>query len=329
MKQKVFQVELAKGFYDATMAGGMAWAAGIELEAKHDRFNMGIHGRLAQGKNWCSVPPYGYRSLQGQFVIDDYEAEWVRNIWSWYGSSVDIHIIRQKLIDEGLPQRRKNRKYNWERSIIRKILAGEFYYTGIFKVKWDGKNYETPIPPILDEVTYSMVKERLSEHKTYPATNLKAHALAAGKVWCAACNLRMGVVTTTVKGHKYFYYRCQSNSREESKPGCVHNYRMLDLDREIWDKVSALILTPGVFEKAINDRIEKIRAEETDAEGECDRLQKDLDNIGLERNKVVTWARKEIINEDDLKVQLSTLAMQESETRRALARGEAIDRRTC
>jgi len=43
-------IELAKGHFDQNLAPVKAWAARMELQAKHDRCVMGVAGRLAQGK---------------------------------------------------------------------------------------------------------------------------------------------------------------------------------------------------------------------------------------------------------------------------------------
>lgn len=63
----------------------------------------------------------------------------------------------------------------------------------------------------------------------------------------------------------------------------------------------------------MRERIEELRSQEQDAEGECKRLEKELDEISLERQKVITWARKGFITESDLEEQLIPLTNQESE----------------
>jgi DNA invertase Pin-like site-specific DNA recombinase len=321
VKSKVFSIELVKEFYDPSVAVVKAWAAGIELEAKHDRFMMGVGGRLAQGKPWCATPPYGYRSDNDQFTIDAYEAEWVKNIWKWYGSGTSLSDIRQTLINADVPQRRaKINKYHWERSIIRKILNNDFYYTGIFMVKWDGINYEIPIPPLVDDLTFRAVRDRLAKFHAWPAANLKTKSLAAGKVYCEACGARMILLQTTVNGKKYLYYKCRLYTARFNQPDCSHSVMMEKFDRELWAKVWDFISVPGRFENAIAMKIDEIRAEERDADSECEALERQLQENGFERDKVITWARQGRITDSDLDVQLAALNIQGAELRKELTR---------
>src|SRR5262249_42735551 len=45
-------IELVKETFDKRIAPVKAWAAKMELDAKHDRMMMGTAGRLASGKPW-------------------------------------------------------------------------------------------------------------------------------------------------------------------------------------------------------------------------------------------------------------------------------------
>ena len=48
-------IELVKETFDKRIAPVKAWAARMELDAKHDRFMMGYAGRLAQGKDLTTL----------------------------------------------------------------------------------------------------------------------------------------------------------------------------------------------------------------------------------------------------------------------------------
>lgn len=78
-------IELVKETFDKRIAPVKAWAARMELDAKHDRFMMGVAGRLAQGKAWNGGTPYGYEVVDDQFVIDEAESIWVQRMWQWFG----------------------------------------------------------------------------------------------------------------------------------------------------------------------------------------------------------------------------------------------------
>jgi DNA invertase Pin-like site-specific DNA recombinase len=317
VKSKVFSIELAKEYYDPGVAVVKAWAAGIELEAKHDRFIMGVNGRLAQGKTWCATPPMGYKIEDGLFVIDDAEAEWVKWIFKSYGSGVSLRDIQRHLINSGVEQRRKNHKYHWNLTVLRKMLKARYYYSGIFHVKWDGSNYESIIPPIISEEEFKAVKDRLAKFHAWPAANLKTQALAAGKIYCAACGARMNLVRSSYFGKQdYLYYRCWNYNAHLNKPGCAHSARVDKFDKELWKKIWDVISKPGEFENAIRAKIEALRREEKDADRECERIERQLQENGFERDKVITWTRQGRISEADLDKQLAALTIQEMELRK-------------
>jgi site-specific DNA recombinase len=319
--KKLVEVELVKEHYDPTVATVKAWAAGIELEAKRDRLEMGIAGRLAKGKLWCPTPPYGYLYKDGALYIDEGEADLVRNVWKWYGSGLPMREIQSRVIHAGIPQKwAGKRKHVWSWGCIRNILKREGYYTGIFKYTRAGKEYKIPIPTILDIKTYQAVRNRNKLWKRYPAGNYKENALAAGLVYCSVCNLKMGVSSTTNKqGKRYTYYRCQNLSYDVEKPGCARHIPFKKLEDELWKRVWKLISEPGVFENELNKRIELVKGREADASSTIEGLEGQLNDILMEREQVITWARKKIITEDDLEKQLAALDFQQSTIRHDLA----------
>ena len=99
-------VELTNDSFDPRFAPIKAWAAKLELEAKHERHTMGMIGRLEKGKPGNNPPPYGYRLAGDHIEIDPIEGPWVTQIWRWYGAGVKAREIRRRLIVEAAPQRK-------------------------------------------------------------------------------------------------------------------------------------------------------------------------------------------------------------------------------
>ena len=321
LEETDIDVELAKETFDKRITPVKAWAAKMELDAKHDRFIMGVAGRLRKGGVWLSNPPYGYDYTEGELLVNDEEAEWVRLIWRWFGDGDTIPEIRQRLITGGAKQKgTAPRKYVWSPYVIRQALKHDYYHTGLFLVKWDNKKYEVPIPTIIDNATYQGVKKRLARWKQYPAGNYGNYALAAGSIYCSTCGVRMRAVhTKNQTGKKYLYYRCDNYGNGKALHGCVGYVQLEQTDAELWRKIWNLLSEPGRFESALQERITQLHSEEMDAGAEIEKLEQQIMNIDLERQKVITWARKDFITEDDLQVQLQALSSQEKELRRDLS----------
>lgn len=312
-------IELVKEHYDPGTAVVKAWAAGVELQAKHDRMMMGVAGRFEDGKDWNGCTPYGYTKVEGQYIEYQPEAVWVKKIWRWFGAGLSIGEIRQRLIEGGAPQRNKT-KYPWTSGVLYPITKSDFYYTGTLKRTWGGETYELSLPILIDADTASSVQARYDTYKTYPSGNLKEKALAAGLVYCKVCDIKMLVKGKhNTKGEPVGVgYYC-SNFRHNLKvDDCAKSIALKQLDAQLWDKLWATISQPGVLVEKIHQRVEQLQAQQVDARAECERLEKRLDNLAFERQKVVTWARQEIITEDDLKTQLAALMFEEAGIRREL-----------
>jgi len=126
-------------------------------------------------------------------------------------------------------------------------------------------------------------------------------------------------------------YRCPNYTLGYHQPDCIKTIGVKKCDEELWRKVWGLIAEPGRFENLLQARIDQLQGEEVDAGAECERLERELDNLAMERQKVITWARKMFITEDDLQTQIAGLALQENilqkelDSKRLLV-GNRIDR---
>ena len=184
VKEKIVGVELAKEHYDPTVATVKAWAAGVELEAKHDRFMMGVANRLSKGKVWNAEPPYGYKRKGDYFDMNPSEAQWVEKIFEWYSEDVSVKDIRIRLIAAGAQPRRKKVKRLWHHPTLHKMLRYEPYWTGKQKIVWNEKEYKIEIPKIIDRQVAKVCNERRAKYKRYPAGNARHKTLAAGLAFC-------------------------------------------------------------------------------------------------------------------------------------------------
>lgn len=330
VKAGAVTIELAKEIYDPTVAAVKAWAAGVELDAKHDRFMMGMAARLAHGNGWISCA-YGHclNKEDARVEADPEEAPWVTAIWKGYADGLEVIQIRRQLIEGGAPQRRHQegaRTPKWNKTVIYRILRNPSYYTGKQVIKWDCKTYEIPVPVLVDAETARRVEERLRASKAHPVRNLKHDYLVSGLAYCAACDLKLGAHTLThraggeVRKTPLAYYRClrHTDYSSETPEACCRHIQARKLDAAVWGKVWALVSDPVEFERRLSARIEELRAGEADATADCERLQARLDTLTIERQRVINWARQGRITENDLDTQLAGIAIEQTGLEREL-----------
>jgi site-specific DNA recombinase len=315
---------LVKENYDSKVAVVKAWAAQMELDAKSDRTRMGIKARLMQGKAW-NLPTrlygYVYNNETESLDIVKEEAHWINKIWEWFANGVSTNEIRQRLVANNAPQGEynKKRKYDWVNRRILRLLDHESYHTGIQKIEWNNDVFEISIPIIItNKDVVNKVKERKSKYKAYPKGATKYPTLTQGLVYCYADNVRLimagargGYKTKDGKVVRYPYYRCQNNKNKHSRPGCCKNIASNKLDREVWERLWKLISNEGGLTNAINKRVEELQSLKYTADVDKEKIEKQLGELFLERQEIISMRRKKLITEEDLEIQLNIVTKQE------------------
>lgn len=326
-------IELVKETFDKQMMGGKVWVARMELDAKHDRLMMGLAGRLEKRKVLNQPPAYGYRrSADGNsWEVEEREACWVKRICQWYAEGVSVHEIRRRLRAAGAAQRRGPGV--WHISILRNILGNETYHTGTLTYHLEGETYKIFVPAIITPELAERIRARKAQYQKYPAGNLQVQALAAGKVYCQGCGIRMSVSTLTVRQPKktYTYLRYRCGYFNYHNPGCANKMNVEHVDAEVWRKVWSVFESEGEFERLVEARIAELRAQEVDAEAEVDRLGALFDDLLVKRQQIISWAQDGKISEADMVLRLGGMDLEKIELERErdqwqLAAGKGAER---
>ncbi len=331
VKAGIFNIEIVNGGFNLQTMEVLAWAAGVENEARVERRRMGMARRLGEGRIALSVPVYGYNVENGAFAINDEEAHWVKQIWQWHAEGISFIQIRKRLIALGAAQsQHKNwrRKHTWSMQVINGILNRDDYHTGIFITRLNGQVYEAEIPTLIDDATFEASRERRARWKKYPAGNFRTQALAAGLIYCEACGTTMGVTSrrssSKPTAKRYGYYTCRTYSQHLDIPGCARNVSQPKVDNEMWERIENWLKKPEIFEQEVKQKAAELQATEVDAGVEIAKLEAQLAETLLERQHVIAFARKGIITEDDLEAQLLSIAMQTRIIRESLAEKQLL-----
>ena len=83
----------------------------------------GLYGRLLTGKAVMS-PRYGYKLKDGEFTIDEKQAEIVRKIYEMYSKGRGYKLIARWLNENKIPAPRGPR---WTHNAVREIISNEIY----------------------------------------------------------------------------------------------------------------------------------------------------------------------------------------------------------
>ena len=119
--------------FGRAMIGILAVFAQLEREQIKERMSMGRTARAKQGKFPGGIVPMGYDYVNGEFVINEYEAMIVRDIFEKFIAGASFNSISTALNDKGY--RTSNGSLYRARNISR-ILESKTYI-GFFKYQQD------------------------------------------------------------------------------------------------------------------------------------------------------------------------------------------------
>ncbi len=250
LAHKVDFVSMTENFDTSTpfgraMIGILSVFAQLEREQIKERMSMGKEGRAKEGKwHGGGYTPVGYDYIDGELIINDFEAMQIREIHKLYQEGKAFHAIDKIFADRGYTQKHGK----WHTKRIKDTMLNELY---IGKIQWNGQVYEGTHEPIIDNSTFS---KSLALYKSKDYSNFKNHGRTTylgGLIHCAQCTARY--VATSCKDKQYNktykYYACHSrrklNRSMVKDPNCKNkNWNMEQLDNMIFDEIRKLADDP-------------------------------------------------------------------------------------
>lgn len=214
-------------------------------------------------------PPYGYRSVDYQLVIDDKEAYWVRQIFEWYAKGLSLRGIARKLKENSVATasespnrisstRKKLGRCEWRITSIAQILKNRVYigkWTYAKKNNRAGKiaqrsiikdfleknsNATLEVPALVDVELFDAAQTRLAENRKRLRRKPKGDYLLRRRCTCGLCDYKMVCITRKrplKNGHGYYsYYLCSWKNTNTVVPGTDHKCTLPQFKRDIVDK---------------------------------------------------------------------------------------------
>jgi DNA invertase Pin-like site-specific DNA recombinase len=279
-----------------------------ENKRRAERNKMGKIATLQQGRWPSSFNRLGYRTvketgMRGRAIeIEEAEAHWVQQIFSWADAGISMGEIQRRLIEAQAPQKGLNpreRKHDWTPALIHKILRAEAY-TGRLTYRFaDGTKHTIEIPQIVRPEVWERVQERIDRNKALSTRNARGIYLLQGLIHCGDCGCAMTVHASrytqytrpdgTKKNYPYinpqYAYMCVSPTRYPNELHPRPSSRSgVGLDWAVWRQlVDFGLKRPDLIREFIDERRAALQAEVTNAESDIERIRKQLERIEQER----------------------------------------------
>lgn len=217
--------------FGRAMIGILSVFAQLEKDQITERFTMGRIGRAKNGYfHGGGNAPTGYDYIDGELVINDYEAIQVKDLYNRFLKGYSIHNCWQYM----------QQKYGgWSSEVlVRNVLKNELY---IGKVKFKGVAYQGNHQPIISEETFRQVHDLFNSSRrasdTFKRSPFKASTLLSSLVYCGKCGARFH--------GEHGNYSCYSRTKGDKKyivdPNCKNKkWKIEELDRLVLDYIMRL-----------------------------------------------------------------------------------------
>jgi site-specific DNA recombinase len=256
--------------FGKAMIGVLSVFAQLERDTIKERMRLGAIGRAKNGYfHGGGYYPIGYDYIDGNLVINEYEALQVREIYDLFLKGYPIGRIRKIMASKYT-----NKYGNWySDSTVKSCLTTPIYYG---KITYAGELYDGRHDPIVSEELFDKVQARLKEldsTRTERAkTPFKTTKLLGGIIYCQNCGARY--YSHHVNGRKHLkdhkgwdYYTCYSRSKSHKRmikdPNCKSkNWRVDEVDKIVIDEILKLQFDESYIKSIIEAEVEEDNRED-------------------------------------------------------------------
>jgi len=305
---------------DRNLIGLWAWVAEQEIEAIRARTQGGREDNIKRGNHHIR-PPFGwdYDPDTKRWVENDFEAEWIRQIFDWYIAGVSGYEIARRLNNAGVPTKNRSR-LGWIAQKVSELVNSECY-TGIAyynkrqgvtnKPKDKNQWIQMSVPPIITKETWQAAQAKRQSNKPFSPRNTKAVYLTQHILLCEECNKSFlihsgnGPVRLVCRGmalHPHLY-----NCRDPKSVGYP------PIGERLWQGVRGVLESEGGLQATIQSRVEYVAQKRQAIEAQLNELSRKLTNLKDEKDIVVTTFRKGFYDEERLQHQLEAIEEEEQQ----------------
>jgi len=285
----------------------------IEAEKIRERTMRGKRARALEGRipGGGSSKLYGYDYLKGQGrrVINETEARWVRDMYSWLvNEGLSTNAITYRLRALNAPTKHGG---IWNRRSVHTILINPAYTgkTYVLTTGKSGKQFTRPqadwieipdtTPAIINRELFDAAQKQLKVNQANAPRNNKVHKyLLRGHIKCRQCGRSyVGVISVSTQyGKRYvqLFYRCMGKLKMYAPVGRCHNkgWSAKKLEAMVWAKLEEYLSTPELI-------VNELGKQRQDAnqlgvfEAELQQVERQLKAVDREQHQLLQWALKD------------------------------------
>jgi site-specific DNA recombinase len=306
-----------------------------------ERMSRGRVQKAKAGKIVKEPHMYGYKVVDGNFVIDEEEAAIVRLIFDLFTTPKEIEMgingIAKYLMRHSIPTKKGGDM--WHRQVVRQILRNETY-TGVFyQNKWNCEGMianryliedkvkikmrpkkdwiALECPQIISEFQFNQAQRIIDESRRRFAKQAKRQYLLSGLVRCGTCGNTMTGRYQKNWGKFHYEYQDKKLNAGAKNVGCGRVIRSEVIEPQVWNTFMSWLNNP--------EEIANIKEENktTFEENELNRIEVRLTKIQDERKRVLQLFKSNLdIGEELIREEFESLKTEEESLRNQKAKME-------
>jgi site-specific DNA recombinase len=314
---------------DKTTLGLWAWVAEREIESIRERTMMGKESLARAGKMVTGNPPYGfeYDRVAKKVYHHEKETTLVLTMFEWVAGDKSINSLVAYLNRMGILTRQGN---FWRRQEVLKILRNPIYAGRAYWGKRERRNgkvvrrksYEQaimiPVPPIVVEELFQKVQRQLDKNRVLSPRNTKHVFLLQNLLYCRVCGKSFKCRARSKSHGRSLkvperYYGCRGMQNSPGAYNCRGSAEINAnvLEKAVWDKVSEAFSQPETILEILKARNESAKQEAEAMRSELKAAEEQLTRKNLELQRVLSWARQNLLSAEELKPQLAQVREQQ------------------
>lgn len=187
-----------------------------EVKILGERIKEGKRKRASKGFYSNSNGVYGYESYYDTntgdrlLKVNDYESEYIVNIYDWFLNGISEYKIANKLNDLEIPTKRNG---TWKPSTVHSILTNQLY---IGKIRYSTRNSNVEIfdglhTPIIGENKFNLVQELQNKRKINNQKKAPSYTSYYSSIMtCSSCGGKMVSKQTKARDKDSIRYYCKN-----------------------------------------------------------------------------------------------------------------------
>jgi len=287
----------------------------IEVESIVQRTTMGREAKMKAGYHHVKAAyGYDYDSETHRWVIDDAEAKWVRQIFNWYIDGMSPSEIASHLNAEGVPTK-LNSRLGWAEKTVSNLVSQEFYAgrghrnTGAHgrKPRPPQKWIPVSMPAIITDEVWEAAKRRRAHNKTLSPRNTRRTYITQHVLECEECGTRFHVSAGWGGAPRLMCFRMirYPHSTPCRLPKSVEYDRIAD---QLWQGMVKVMGSEDGLEAAVLANASRVKGQKDSIEQRLKEVTTKRANLAHEQDRVISWARKGSITEEQLERQLKDIS---------------------